>query len=70
MRSCAQALYPLDIFYALYTHASPRINATTSAFSRTSSRSERLPASARCLAKFSPLSLRPMRCVISGQSGV
>ena len=34
----AQALYPPDILYALYEHASPRINDTASAFSRTSSR--------------------------------
>ena len=34
----AQALYPPDILYALYEHVSPRIKATASAFSRTSSR--------------------------------
>ncbi|MBF0983937.1 MAG: hypothetical protein HXK63_02145 [Campylobacter sp.] len=38
MRSYAQALYPPNILYALYEHASPRINATASAFSRTRGR--------------------------------
>ena len=38
MRSYAQALYPPGTLYALYEHASPRINATASALSRTRGR--------------------------------